>query len=56
VEIGLVFGRWIYVNHEADIVDVNASCCNIGGNQNLYRSGTKGCEVSVASILRKSTV
>src|SRR5699024_11455883 len=51
-----VFGRWIGVHDQWDVVDVNSAGRDVGGHQGGSRTFVEGIEVSGARILRKVTV
>lgn len=51
VQVGLVFGGWIDVHHQFDIVDVNTACGDVGGDQNPGSAATEGAQVAIPGRL-----
>src|SRR5690606_39168003 len=56
VQVRLVLGRWVDVNDELDVVDVHATCGDVGGDEHLGVSRGEGGEVAVALRLREVAV
>lgn len=56
MQISLVFGRGIDVHDEFDVVDVNAACRDVRGNQNQDIAGGELGEVAVAGRLGEIAV
>ena len=56
VEVCLVFGRGIDVHDQFHIIDVNAACCDVGGDQNHDVAGGEFRKVAVTGRLRQIAV
>ena len=56
VKVGLVLSRWIDVNHQGDVVHMDAACGDIGGHEHFARAVGKGLEIALTSVLRKVAV
>lgn len=56
VQVCLVFGRRIDVHNQFHIIDVNAACRDIGGDQNHDVAGGEFREVAVTGRLRQIAV
>jgi len=52
----LVFGRWIDVNDESDVIDVNSTSGDVGGHHHEYLTGCEGFEILGADVLRQVAV
>jgi hypothetical protein len=51
-----VFHWGVDVNDQVDVVDVDATSGDVGGNQNLHRTLAKGRKVAVSSGLGQVSV
>jgi hypothetical protein len=51
VKVGLVFHWGVDVNDQVNVVDVDTTSGNVGGNQNLHCTLAKGRKVAVSSWL-----
>ena len=56
VQVRLVFGGRVNVDHEFDVIDVNTACGNIRCDKNARLARRKRSEVAVASHLREVSV
>lgn len=56
VQVCLVFHRWVGVDDETDIVDMDPASRNVCGHQCRSLAGVKGLQVAGAGVLRQVAV
>jgi hypothetical protein len=56
VKESFVLFWWIGVNNDCDVVNVNSTSSNVGGNKSVYFSAGQCSKVASANCLRQVTV